>query len=161
MSLKIFTEKRNSPSTIEAMATQFRIISTDTISNFESFDIFSHCDYFTYRFVAGDQRELEYQRYAFTTKRREDTFAMNSPSWICKSVPQTPHAPTTPGQLTTTQTRTKSIQIELHRKRIWEQTFNQDISISNNRKRNLNNRMFPGFLIPKSFHRRRQSTHLF
>ena len=58
MSLKVFAEKSLTATTIKAMATEFRVISTDAIANFKSLDIFTDSSDFAHRFMARNQREL-------------------------------------------------------------------------------------------------------
>jgi hypothetical protein len=59
MSIEVLTEKSFTTATIETMTTKFRVIGTDTIANFESFDIFSNSGDFSNCFVARDQGELK------------------------------------------------------------------------------------------------------
>ena len=59
MSIEILTEESFPTTTIETMTTKFRVICTDAIANFESFDIFSDSGDLSNRFMARDQGELK------------------------------------------------------------------------------------------------------
>jgi hypothetical protein len=59
MSIEVLTEESFPTTTIETMTTKFRVICTDTIANFEAFDIFSDSSDLSNRFMARDQGELK------------------------------------------------------------------------------------------------------
>ena len=58
MGLKVLAEESLATSTIETMATEFRIIGTNTIANFKPLDILSDCGDFTDSLMTGNQWEL-------------------------------------------------------------------------------------------------------
>jgi hypothetical protein len=59
MGLEVFTQESFSTSTIETMTTEFRVVCTDSITDFKSLDFFPHCSDFTHRLMTGDQGKLE------------------------------------------------------------------------------------------------------
>jgi len=61
MSLEIFAKQGLPSSTIEAMSTEFGIISANAITDFEAFDIFANRCNFSDCLVSWDQGELNYQ----------------------------------------------------------------------------------------------------
>jgi hypothetical protein len=96
VSLKVLAEEGDAAAAIETMSTEFGVVRTDTISDFKFLDVFSDSSNLSHSLMSRNQGKLHNQQLLHSYRRGIwGTLAMNSPSWICKSVPQTPHAPTT------------------------------------------------------------------
>ena len=84
----------------------YRVVRDDALAEREALDVLAHGGHDADALMAGDEGELQCGRAGsvggprLLNKTRDEgtigggvhTLAMNSPSWMCRSVPQTPHA---------------------------------------------------------------------
>jgi hypothetical protein len=136
MRLKVLAQETLPATTEKTVPAEFGVICADTVAHRELSDVFTEGDDLSDSFVAGDEGELE----GSGRVRRGETFAMNSPSWMWRSVPQTPHARTALGR-------------ELR----GYDTFNKDVVVPYDGEGNFPYTVLPRSIIPKRFHRSRQS----
>lgn len=94
VSLEVLAEQLVAAAAVEADAAQLGVVCDHALADLEVLDFGAHGGNDADCFVAGNQREL----LSLVSLRRmflmgfDLTLAMNSPSWMCRSVPQTPQA---------------------------------------------------------------------
>lgn len=98
MSFKVFAQQFLAATAVEAFAAELGVVSADLVADSETFDVLANGGNDTDSFVTGNQGELSCVirrcSMGLCMLDRELTLARNSPSWMCKSVPQTPQART-------------------------------------------------------------------